>query len=731
MKSYGSVFLLEKALSLPEMPFIRDERLPLLIKEKDPARIFASIFVERKLLKETWPLEFPIHWQPILPPENTTLVYLPGIYNSLFDDEIFRAGLDRLRDKWGVRVISPKVFSTCSSGVNGKFILEQLKEDSTHQVALGRKAPSYFVIGYSKGGVDALHAFAQDPKFVSQNVKGLLTIASPLKGSSILNKSDLPIELMQALGHEDAPPVCLTEEKATKSITPAGAQSFLKKNAPTLVGLTKYYSLSFVSELRDSHLFMRATKTIARFGEPNDGVVALSASRFPEEFSATDLGIVQADHLSGIVAGHFPQDAFLESVLFTLGRAKAFEPSEDNERIAYVFKKTDPDRHRQAIEEKVGDLLGKAFHQEGIGEKIRTTLAETDYAVKPFSLLKRKNDLYVSFHDGRWPSLMGGSSVQVKTRDELRDLFLSSLQASGRNLLKSTRREVPESQRTPVVTPVNELGFHEDLRLNLRDLDKFISGKRVVPVTFLTHPEGFSFVYDHASSVDFRNEFQLSFEDSAPAEADDHPTSGWETFIDSSKKVCGRLTSTNSSVRLTTYSWRFLASDYPNLDLDIQVNDDVEGADVFFGGSGKDDSAFQLWFTFRMLDEGKNREYLHPEEKMRTIGYYFGDEVPGRTQELNKIYLNYYSEKDFIVAKLPSAKQKLIGIGKSMLGVPLMTSHNLMEDIRAAYPEVDPEKAEIVAITIQHDSNDTKGKSEALFRSLSLKPRLHQTVKAD
>jgi hypothetical protein len=209
--------------------------------------------------------------------------------------------------------------------VNGKFILEQLREDSSRQISLGKIAPSYFVIGYSKGGVDALHAFAQDPEFVSQHVKGLLTIASPLRGSSILNKSDLPIEIMQALGHEDAPAVCLTEEKAAKSITPVGAQSFLKKNAPVLVGLTKYYSLSFVSELRDSHLFMRATKNIARFGEPNDGVVALSASRFPEEFKATDLGIVKADHLSGIVAGHFPQDAFLESVLFTLGRTKAFE----------------------------------------------------------------------------------------------------------------------------------------------------------------------------------------------------------------------------------------------------------------------------------------------------------------------------------------------------------------------------------------------------------------------
>jgi hypothetical protein len=116
---------------------------------------------------------------------------------------------------------------------------------------------------------------------------------------------------------------------------------------------------------------------------------------------------------------------------------------------------------------------------------------------------------------------------------------------------------------------------------------------------------------------------------------------------------------------------------------------------------------------------------------MMTIGYYFGDEIPGKALELNSIYKNYYSEKDFVIAKLPAAKQKLIGLGKGMLGKTLATQHDLLEDIRASYPEVDPTKAEIVAITIQHDSNDTKGKSEAYFRSVELRPRLNRTVKAD
>lgn len=735
MKSYSSMFFLEKALNLPEVPFVQDERKHG--KLTDIKDVFAETFRERALLKEIFPAKFKLLHEPVIPKSDITLVYIPGIYNSLFDDEIFRNGLDHLKNQWGLRIISPKVFSTCSSGVNGKIIMDEMKKDFDAQVKLGRASPSYFILGYSKGGVDSLHGFTLDPEFVTKNVHGLLTIASPLKGSSILNKTDMPLEIMELLGNEKAPEICRTEEKAAKSITPSAAQAFLRKNSQKLTGLTRYYSLSFVSDLKSSHLFMRATKNIARFGEPNDGVVALSASRFPEEFKAVDLGIVKADHLSGIVASHFPHEAFMESVVFTLARDNAFDMEANyriNTEIAYSAKNPDKERHLSYVREKLDSFVSEVFSAtnslSNLSSVISKQLENTPYKLKPFSLIRKKGVVHVSFHDGRWPSYLGGSAVPVKEKEELYSLLLSGLQASGKNLLKSGRKQIPESHRTPSAPPSNELSYHEDLRLNLRELDKFIGGKKVSPVTYLSHPEGFSFVYDHSSSSEFRNEFQLSFEDSAPADADDHSLSGWETVI-LDNKVWGKLASVNSSIRLSTYSWRFLAADYPDLDLEIQVNDDVEGANVLYGGDGRDDSAFQLWFTFRIVGDGKSREYLHQEEKMMTIGYYFGDEIEGKTLEMNNIYQNYYSEKDFVVAKLPAAKQKLIGIGKDMLGRPLISKHNLLEDIRNSYPEVDPMNAEIVAITIQHDSNDTKGKSEALFRALTLKPRIHRTVKAD
>lgn len=728
MKSYSSMFLMEKALTLPEIPFIDDPR-----KERGdvetPAEMFAEIFKERSIVEEIFPTKPGLTWSPESTPKNVTLVYVPGIYNSLFDDEIFRSGLDQLKNKWGVRVIAPEVFSTCSSSVNGELIMNALVKDHAQEIALGRGEPSYFILGYSKGGVDSLHAMTKNTDFISKHVLGLMTVASPIKGSSILNKVDLPLPVMILFGAEKAPAICEGKERASTSVTPAGAQSFLRKNTPVLAGLTRFYSMSFVSDLKSSHLFMRATKNIARFGEPNDGVVALSASRFPDAFGATDLGIVNADHLSGIVASHFPHKAFLESILFTLVKDGAFSPEKKHEEMEKVLasaKNISPDRHRahfaEHAEKLIHDLFDGKVTTDSFEHRITKALGKSLYALAPFSVEKKDGELFVNYRSGRWPSFNGGSRVKVSTPAEMSDLFLSSLQLSKKNFLKNSRPVIPESTRTPSAPPSNELGYSDEMRLNLRNLEAFISGKSVTPVTRSSHPEGFSFVYDHASSMEFRSEFQLSFEDCAPADADDHAVSGWETIV-KDNKVWGKLASENSSIRLTTYSWRFLAGEYPELDLELQVNDDVEGADVLFGGSGKDDSAFQLWFTFRVLDPSKKREYLSADEKMMTIGYYFGDEIAGANLEVNQIYKNYFSEKDFVVARLPAASQKLIGIGKDMMGRPILSKHNIADDIRKAYPDVDPEKAEIVAITIQHDSNDTKGKSEALFRSLSLRPK--------
>lgn len=342
LKSYSSLYVLERAITKPLFPDLidnRDEKKAAIwnthrkeiLEDHEKTRefaptLFSEIFNERLLLYN--------FSQTIIPPlynrlsedrEDITLVYIPGIYNAIFEGKIFTIGLDGLRNNLGVRIIIPPVRSTCSSKYNGEVILKYIKDDIAYRALRKQKKQKYFLLGYSKGGIDSLEAFVQDKEFVKKEILGLLTLASPLHGAAILKRSDVPLPVFDALTTEEIPDVCKRDEKASKSITPEALTQFYKNYQKELIGLTRYYSLSFNAKAQDSHYWMKATKMIAMYHEDNDGVVTLSSSRFPEEFNAINLGIVKADHLAGLIETNFPQEAFLEAIYYTLLELKAFD----------------------------------------------------------------------------------------------------------------------------------------------------------------------------------------------------------------------------------------------------------------------------------------------------------------------------------------------------------------------------------------------------------------------
>jgi len=79
--------------------------------------------------------------------------------------------------------------------------------------------------------------------------------------------------------------------------------------------------------MASAHPWMKITKRIGEFSEPNDGVVALSSSRFPDNVHGINLGTVAGDHISGRLASAFPQDAFLEAVVITIAELGALDPA--------------------------------------------------------------------------------------------------------------------------------------------------------------------------------------------------------------------------------------------------------------------------------------------------------------------------------------------------------------------------------------------------------------------
>jgi hypothetical protein len=106
---------------------------------------------------------------------------------------------------------------------------------------------------------------------------------------------------------------------------------------------------------------------------------------------------------------------------------------------------------------------------------------------------------------------------------------------------------------------------------------------------------------------------------------------------------------------------------------------------------------------------------------VRVFGYYWTDpDANGKMPKPGDLIQNYYSNKNFVIATLPEAWQIALSGGKANEGSWKEFSRNLADDLKRAFPKLDVSQTEVIAITIQTDSNDTGGRSEALFRELAI-----------
>ncbi len=358
-------------------------------------------------------------------------------------------------------------------------------------------------------------------------------------------------------------------------------------------------------------------------------------------------------------------------------------------------------------------------------------LKGTPYESIDFSFKRKRGVLYAVYTEALfdvgflsfWTSEI---DVEIKTIDDLAEFIISKAQKNGRNLTEQSKeiwRTYPDSSRKSFLLPRNTLSYYNDFRISLRKLAVYMDGKEIDPITPETHPSGISIIFDHKRLIDFRREYQFNYEDSTPVAADDNDSNGWNPTLVKNREtgkeeLMAKLSSRGTSSRLTSYSMRFKPADFPKMSLDLQVNNDVKGADVLFGGSGKDDSAFQVWFTLRELAPGQDRSRFSEDGNPKIFGHYWGDQISGVSLRSGEVYENYYSKKNYLVAVLPEAKQLLLEYGSENLGKRKLYKRNLLVDLKAAYPNMDTDNIEIIGITFQHDSNDTEGDSEALFKSL-------------
>jgi len=701
MKMYQIPYLLEKSLIVQEKPYIPETRDLQFAKEwlnsrdgeiRNYKSLTATANTQEKLTKaqalfkeavKEATLEDRIFPTPLdkfysrKNLEDLTIVYIPGIYNSIFDKEIFSLGLNALSDEMGLRVIQPPVEASCSGDYNADIIADFLHRDFQTRMARGLKAPRYLILGYSKGAVDALNFFVKNQQFASTYVKGLVSIAGPLYGSSILNKTDLPFALVSALSEKDAPEVCKKEKTAAKSLVPNAMQSFWRKNERSLIGLTRYFSVTFESDPEDSHIFMKATKLIAQFDESNDGVVTTSSSKFPDKLAAIDLGTMKADHLAGILASRFNQKAFMKGLINTMAE---LDVSNENANLAWNSK------------------------------VILAAANNAPFTHGYYYRLNSQNMTQKIHFDERLVTTRGNDVLPYSQSWELNRMVLLPIND-------------PADRYEPTVTlPPSQIKYDPYGILDVQKLPDIMSATRVTPVTKQNSPKGIDMDFHHKNMVHFRMDHQFNYESRAPLGNDDNKIYGYVNSDFNGEKDWVAMRSTNNSIRMTTLSYRFSPVEFSKMSLKLAVTKGVKGADPVKGKTGKDDSAFQVWFTIRDGRANNDRALVDTKnDKVFLFGYYWGDPAPGENRQAGTIYENWYSNKNVVVATLPEAKELLLN-NQDMLGKVEVYDRNLAEDLKRAFPDKRVEDMDIVAITIQHDSNDTQDSSEAYFKWLKFMP---------
>jgi hypothetical protein len=586
-------------------------------------KLFDQVFAERKAIRAVQPTVFPLIYNPNL--DSVTVVYVPGIYGELFDAEIWSRGMKSVRDRLGARTLSLPIDGRCSSEQNAVQIVNALRADTKRRIDRGYTKPNYLILGYSKGGIDATQALLLAPDVASQ-VSALVTLATPHKGSPVAERSDVPKEVMQWAVSAPPQPACDTAG-ASHSLWASTRASFWSLHSKDVAAATRNFSVSFVSDMTSAHPWMKITKRIGEFSEPNDGVVGLSSSRFPDDVHAVNLGTIAGDHISGRLASAFPQDAFLEAIVITVAELGALDPA-----------------GRRAWSAEVNQLRSKDRKQ-----------SNTSGQVNPF----------------------------------------------------------PSSLRPQQPLPGGSTGWKPDATFSAtRPIDP--GGRVIRMLTPAADPGGFAFRCDQADMLGFRREYEFYY-DSSNGGSENEFANGF-AIVPSPESPGGRachLASSGTAIKMTTASFQYRPVDFPQLGMRFKVVKDLTGVDAGKLRKGKNDAAFKLWLVLEDTRPGSGSErYM--------FGYWWpGRDASGHFAPADSLVEALSSRRNLVFSTLPEAWLITVG-AQNQVGKWQTLQRNLAADIHRAFPGVPASAFKVVGITLQSDSDETRGSTEVYFESMTV-----------
>jgi len=422
------------------------------------------------------------------------------------------------------------------------------------------------------------------------------------------------------------PPAACDSAPAVDALWPATRAAFWAEHEERLAARTPYFSLSFRSEARAAHPFMKVTKRLGQFTEPNDGVVALSASRFPDAIPAVDLGTLEADHIAGISASAFPQEAFLEAVVLTLGELGVLEAA-------------------SGARWRAAQRRWRAHHATRRRDELR---------VPPFAAALRP------------PSPMPGGTTGW----------------------------------TPAAA----------FRMGSAEAFERVS---VRPITRATHPEGFSLRCDQQDMLGFRREYEFLY-DAGNGGREGHPRDGFSLTAAegaSSGRAC-QLATQGSAIKMTTIGYRFPPHEFPALDVRLRVLGNVRGVDPGRQRRGANDAAFKLWFVLRDRVRGTTRLFGYTWAAPDRDGHVPAD---GELLEASA------SRRNLLLTRLPEAW--LVNVGTPTAdGAWQALRRDFAADVQRAFPDAAIDALQVVGITVQSDSDDSRGTTRVLLDYLTFRP---------
>ena len=251
-------------------------------------------------------------------PTDRQILVIPGFMGKCFSPQVrpFSDALDHLRTRHGMTAEIREVPALGSCEHNAEIIAKALRERSAADPR------PIVLVGYSKGGCDAMTALAIHPD-IRPAVAALVTVAAPVSGSRI---PDLLPDSFMDFFETIKPERCEEGDgSGMESLRRPARQKFLRKYPEPFV--PTFSIVAVADEARVSRALRPFWDRLAKYSLDQDGMVIASEAIPPR---ARFLGVVRADHWAVALPyerweksmghrlaneNHFPRAALLEAAL--------------------------------------------------------------------------------------------------------------------------------------------------------------------------------------------------------------------------------------------------------------------------------------------------------------------------------------------------------------------------------------------------------------------------------